>query len=340
MELVNNTKFQTGFTLGMDPDGREHVVVVVKATFDLPANDVEPNLAAEQEPLVFADAFTGEPGLSATLYEADFAPFKPRCDVLFNGSAYAPDEVPVAEVTVGLRVGAMQKSFSVTGPRTWQRSMLTVKPSGPKPFTRLPIGYDQAYGGRDVSAKNPDKEKFYLATPVGTGYYPLTSNGKLLGKPLPNTGGLGTDVTTRKGKSMPMAFGAIGRNFASRHPLAGTYDDDWLDNVFPFLPQDFDPLYHQSAPPEQQIDYPQGGEKVVLVNVTSQGRTVFRLPRVTIPIRFVSARDEETAVEPIIDTIIIEPDLNRLLMVWRTGLPLKRDIFELKQCVIGHQEQQ
>ena len=61
-----------------------------------------------------------------------------------------------------------------------------------------------------------------------------------------------------------MAFGAISRNFASRYPLAGTYDQDWQDNVFPFLPRDFDPLYYQAAPPEQQMDYPSGGEGIEL----------------------------------------------------------------------------
>ena len=33
-----------------------------------------------------------------------------------------------------------------------------------------------------------------------------------------------------------MSFGVIGRNFKSRFPLAGTYDQNWMDNVFPFLP--------------------------------------------------------------------------------------------------------
>jgi hypothetical protein len=282
-----------------------------------------------------ADEFAGEPGLSATIYESDFPPFKPRCDVLLNGSAYAPGNKPVTDVTVGLRVASMQKSFSVVGPRAWCKSMLSVKPSDPEPFTRQPIGYGQAYGGRDVSPKNPDKEKYFVANPVGTGYYPLTPRDELVGKPLPNSSELGTIVTTRKGKSRPMAFGAIGRNFAARHPLAGTYDQDWTDNVFPFLPADFDPLYHQSAPAEQQIDHPQGGEKVVLVNVTTKGRNVFRLPTVELPVEFTNAEFERTELNAVMDTIIFEPDLERMLVVWRTSIPLRRDIFEMKQCVVG-----
>jgi len=172
MELINNTKFEVGYTLGMDADARERVVVVVKGTFELPSTDSEPELSNEQVPLVLADEFTGEPGFTATAYESDFAPFKPRCDVVLNGSAYAPEGRPVTEVTVGLRVANMQKSFGVVGPRTWRRSFMSVKPSNPRPFTQQTIGYDYAYGGRDVSAKNPDKEKFYFDNPVGTGFYP------------------------------------------------------------------------------------------------------------------------------------------------------------------------
>jgi hypothetical protein len=335
MELINATKFTAGYTLGMDPDGREHVVVVVKGTYRLPSEDRAPELAAEQAPLVMADEFTGEPGRSATIYESDFPLYKPRCDVLLNGSAYAPGGRPTTKVTVGLRVGAMQKSFTVVGPRIWRRSLLAAKPSAPQPFARLPISYDQAYGGRDVSARNPDKEKTYADNPAGCGYYPLTSRGKLIGKPLPNTAELGTTVDTCRGRSRPMAFGPIGRNFAARFPLGGTYDQNWIDNVFPFLPADFDPRYHQAAPPEQQIDHPRGGEKVVLAGLTPSGRSVFRLPTVELPIEFMNVDHDRTEVAAAVDTIIIEPDQERLLLVWRASVPLRRDIFELKQCVVG-----
>lgn len=335
MELINATRFVAGYTLGMDPDGRERVVVVVKGTFDLPRGDEVPPCAAAQAPLVMADEFTGEPGLSATVYESDFAPFKPRCDVLFNGSAYAPEGRKATEVTVGLRVAGMKKSFSVVGPRRWERALLAIRPSSPEPFRRLPIGYGQAFGGRDVSEKNPDKEKSYLPNPVGTGYYPLASRSGLEGRPLPTTTEIGRSVDTRTGRHQPMAFGAIGRNFAARHPLAGTYDQDWTDNVFPFLPADFDPRYHQAAPAEQQIPYPQGGEKVLLVNLTPEGRTGFRLPEADLPVEFTNADRGRTELSAPLDTIIIEPDLQRLLMVWRASVPLRRNLHEMRQCVVG-----
>ena len=80
MELLNATKMQAGYTMGMQPDGRELLVVVVKGTFVIPNAGEEPKLAEEQVPLIEADTFTGEPGLSAPVYESDYSPRKLRCD--------------------------------------------------------------------------------------------------------------------------------------------------------------------------------------------------------------------------------------------------------------------
>ncbi len=45
MDLLNATKMVAGYTLGVEPSGREHLVVVVKGTFALPGNGEEPKLA-------------------------------------------------------------------------------------------------------------------------------------------------------------------------------------------------------------------------------------------------------------------------------------------------------
>jgi hypothetical protein len=52
-----------------------------------------------------SDVFFGEPGLSAPKYEVDFAPRKPRCDLLLNATAYAPEGRTAEHVTVGVRIG-------------------------------------------------------------------------------------------------------------------------------------------------------------------------------------------------------------------------------------------
>jgi hypothetical protein len=327
---------EAGWTLGFQPDGRELLIVAIKGTFSIPANGEEDApLTETQVPLTESDEFTGEPGLSAPLYESDYAHRKPLCDVLLNGSAYTPGGQPAKRVTVALRVGSMKKSFNVIGDRVWRKRLFSAKPSRPKPFTRLPITYDRAFGGVDVTEKKPDKVQTYLKNPIGVGYYPLTKRKALVGKPLPNTEEIGNRVKKIKGKYQPMSFGPIGRNFESRIPLAGTYDQDWLDHRTPFFPNDFDYRYFQAAPADQQIPYPRGGEEVVLENLTPEGITKFRLPMKPMPILFISYQGKDQQLDAVIDTVVIEPDQCRFMLTWRASLPLRRNCFELEQVVVG-----
>jgi hypothetical protein len=81
--------------------------------------------------------------------------------------------------------------------------------------------------------------------------------------------------------------------------------------------------------------YPKGGEEVLLVNLTPDGRKSFRLPTVEVPVTFFGRGADPVEAAPVIDTILIEPDLNRFSMAWRCHLPLKRDVFEIGQIVVG-----
>jgi hypothetical protein len=335
MELLNATAMQAGYTLGMDPDGRERIVVVVKGTFTIPKTQDELELAETQMPLVMADQHTGDPGLSATFYESDFAPFKPRCDVLLNGTAYAPGGNPVQSVEVSVRVGRLKKSFNVVGNRRWQKSLFSVKAGFAEPFTRMAISYDCAYGGVDADAEQPENKKAYSENPVGIGYLPLTRRDALVGKRLPNTEEVGRPISTPADSYRPMSFGPVGRQFQSRLRYAGTYDQAWLDNVFPFLPVDFDPRYYQAAPDDQQIDYPHGGEDVDLVNLTPEGRVRFFLPTIEVPVEFTHASYERSVSSAVLDTVVMEPDIRRVMIVWRSSIALRRNVFEITRAVVG-----
>src|SRR6266849_4722595 len=336
MNLINATKMQAGYTMGIQPDGRELLVVVVKGTFTIPTDEKqEPKLAEEQVPLVMTDVFTGEPGFSAPVYENDFAPRKPRCDVLLNGSAYAPGGKPAERVPVSLRVGSWSKSFDVVGNRVWQAGALYIAVSKPEPFTVMPISYNNAWGGVDKSQEDPSKHHYYPLNHAGVGYHEYTSGKYMDGKPLPNTEERGAKITNPKGSYKPMAFGPIARAWQPRPKLAGTYDPNWLDNVFPFLPSDFKEEYYQAAPADQQIPFPHGGEEVELTNLTPQGTTKFRLPSLKIPVEFFLRNGQTSQVGATLDTIVAEPDLGRFLVCWRATLPLRKDMFEVTRIIAG-----
>ena len=227
----------------------------------------------------------------------------------------------------------MQKTFSVVGDRIWDSGLAWVSPTRPIPFVSMPINYGRAYGGEDSDPDKPDVVDTYPHNPIGVGHYPLSPRKAMIGKPLPNTAERRKIVDERKGKYRPMSFGAIGRNFAARYPLAGTYDKAWMDNRMPFWPDDFDYAYFQAAPIDQQISYPQGGEEVVLRNLTAEGLARFFLPTLQMEVRLIPHKGGEKSISGNIDTVLIEPDERRMMLTWRVSWPLRRNCFELRRVI-------
>lgn len=333
MELINATKLVAGYTIATDKTGREWLVVVAKGTYGIPDHpDLEPQLLEEQFPLVMSDVFTGEPGFSAPLYEIDFAPRKPRCDVLLNGSCYAPGGKPATNVPVGMRVGSLTKSFNVVGNRVWKANLLSLVGCSPEPFTVLPLSYDNAYGGVDKPDEDPKTHQWYLPNHVGVGYHPGKT---VIGKPLPNTEQIDHAVSHPAGNYKPMAFGPIGRSWQQRIRWAGTYDQKWMDETFPFLPSDFDERYFQSASEDQQMDYLKGSEEVVLINLSAGGRMAFKLPAMTEPFDFFYKNGDRKRVVGVVDTLVLEPDLGRFTLSLRASLALRRNLHEVRSIEVG-----
>ena len=334
MNLLNATPYPASYTLGLDPDGREHLVIVVKGTFQIPSSGGIAPLHEVQEPLVLADTFTGAPGESAAEYECDFAPTKPACDVLLLGSAYAPHGRPAKQVPVALRVGEMTKHFEVVGKRYWTPGVGGgLSPSAPEPFTVLPISYDVAFGGGLPVRDDADPADVYRQNPVGRGHFARSKTA--FGQWLPHTQESGRPVLTPHASYRPMSFGPVGRNFAERLRYAGTYDEQWIEEHFPFLPPDFDPHYYQAAPPDQWIPYPQGGEQVQLLHLTLDPLPPFELPDLTLPVELTSDRYVRTERNATADTLLFEPDASRFTVVWRLSQPLQRNIRDYPQAIVG-----
>jgi hypothetical protein len=132
-----------------------------------------------------------------------------------------------------------------------------------------------------------------------------------------------------------MAFGPLGRGWSSRAPYAGTYDEQWLADVFPFLPNDFDERYYQAAPLDQQLPPPKGPLDVVLRNLTPDGLRSFTLPCFEAPIHVFPKSGGREDLIATMDTVVFEPDHERFTMTWRVARPLKKNIFEIAQVLIG-----
>jgi hypothetical protein len=324
-----------GYAMGMEPSGRELLVVVVKGTFRIPALSGERLILEENQlPLVMSDVFYGEPGLSAPRYEIDFSPRKRRCDVLLNGAAYAPGGRPTDRVTVGLQIGGWSKSFSVVGDRVWYTAG-GPRSTAPEPFVTMPITYDRAFGGTDSRHEDPAQHAAFMGNPSGRGFHKYVAAESLEGSPLPNAEELGMVVDRPDGVYRPMSFGVIGRHWMPRSRHAGTYDRNWLDNVCPFLPADFSDEYYQAAPPDQQLAKPLGDQRVTLVNLTAEGRREFTLPHFEAPVSiFPRGGDREDLAAPA-DTVVIEPDEARVTITWRIDRPLRKSIHEIAEVLVG-----
>ena len=336
MQIWNQTGFVHQFTMGMDKAAHEYLVVVVKGTFDFPESPGGPvRRSAEQVPLVMADTHTGEPGYSATLWETDFAFRKPRCDVVANGCAYAPGGRPAERVPVGIKLGAWSKIFEVVGHREWRARGPLFAATAPQPFLRQPFSYDTAWGGTDRLDPDDKLPGSYPLNPVGTGWARTRNQHLVPGLRLPNTQAAGEEIHSPFGEYRPMSFGPVGRGWPGRIEYGGTYDQNWIDNVAPFLPVDFDERYFQMAPPDQQIEPPRGGEEVQFANLTPQGRESFRLPRTSLPLTIFNGREKVLEKEVLPDTVLFDPENRRFSLVWRIQQRIRRTILDFSECWIG-----
>jgi hypothetical protein len=336
MQILNQTGFVHEFTMGMDKAAQEYLVVVVKCTFDFPDAPNGPvRKSAKQVPLVMADTQTGEPGYSATLWETDFAFRKPRCDVVANGFAHAPGGRPAERVPVGIKVGAWSKRFEVVGNREWRAVGPVFAATAPQPFLKMPISYDNAWGGTDRLNPEDRLPGSYGDNPVGTGWAQTRNQRFIPGLRLPNSQAIGEEIRSPFSAYRPMSFGPMGRGWPGRIEYGGTYDQNWIDNVFPFLPEDFDERYFQMAPPDQQIDHPKGGEEVQLVNLTPRGRELFRLPKTALPMTLFKGGDAVFEGDLLPDTILFDPENRRFSLVWRVQQRIRRTILDFTECWIG-----
>ncbi|VUD46587.1 hypothetical protein TDB9533_00853 [Thalassocella blandensis] len=339
MNIQNYTDYVANFGPGMLPDGRICLIVVVKATYDFPAEEgLELMLAENQISIYDSDEFIGEPGYSSPLYENDYATLKPRCDVIIcNAIAHAPDNEPAQRVEVGLQIASINKTFVVTGPRYWEQSSLGLaRASQPEPFTQQKISWEISYGGTDDTAYEEEGlSESYLPNPVGCGYWYKPTLGKIVNSPIAQTEEKDQPIDKPKARFKPRGFGPIGRNWHPRSDYCGTYDKSWEQNTKPFLPHDFNALYYQCAPEDQQMNYPSGGEIITLKNLSPEGGLQFSIPSFDFPIEVQLSNGDSEMLDYAIDTVTIDMEKRQLSLVARALKPLKNSIHEIGAFIVG-----
>ena len=326
LQIRNRTRFAATLYSSPDPAGVDTLFAVVKGTFTLGARVEE---AEEQTPIVMADRFFGDARKTSVAEPGDVSLAKPGTDVLLLGHAYGPGGRTATRAEVSLRLGAIEKRVAVFGDRQWGGTVLT-RLSVPKPFDRMPLVWERAFGGADASG-NPSRPDAEDRNPVGTGFRSRASGRKLEDVVPPNLEDPAHLVSSPGERPAPAGFGPIAAHWKPRPNYAGTYDAAWHKSRAPYLPDDFDPRFLMVAPEDQQVPgYLKGGESVEIAGATPSGILRFGLParRVDVLFRLDSGEERRPAN---LDTVILRPDEKKLVLVWRAALPCDKRLLKVRE---------
>lgn len=378
MQFVNLTPFHSQAFSSLDPAGNACKTVVTKVGYQIL---IDPNtrstslrLLDEQPlPLCMSDEHWDDNPSGSTRLESDLAPFKPRCDLLIIGSAYAPEGKPAAQWPIRVCVtdtGAdangkagsihVDKTLYVSPPGVFRKGFLGWKLERDKAVLQVPLRWERAFGGTSQVAnpahqRDPSQPEWLLneacfSNPVGCGwidkrypsrarkagmeeqtrfaapsfFYPKETLAEPLlvkNPPAPlNTRQMG-DASERYG-CRPAGLGSVGRSWAPRVALTGTYDEQWQQQRWPLLPVDFDEHYWNCAPLDQQFPWPAPDCQIETWFLFSPEQAVNGYVPLQLPGHraFVMAKLTDGTPIPYtaaIDTLILDTDAMQLSVVWR-----------------------
>jgi len=331
-QIINNTPFACGQTWLRGLDGAETWIVVVKASFDiLPDGSTE--VSREQPPVVRSPVYHGEPGASSIRYDNEFVLAKTTTDVIVNGQAHAPGGQPATTVDIGFRVGPLSKVLRVHGDREWGTSAAWMTPA--RPFVTMPVRYERAFGGADAVADGASAN-WSTANPVGAGF--AGSRVSAEARPVANIEYPDEAIKAWSDRPRPAGFGFVAPHWDERARFAGTYDTTWEQTRQPLPPDDFDLRHCQGAPADQQTPaFLTGGEPVSVIHMTPGGRLQFTLPVVELAMRTRFGEDEPVLDHPapLLHTVIIEPDVPRVSLVWHSAVACHAQVHRLDHTRIS-----
>jgi hypothetical protein len=291
--IENLSPFCAELVPSFDVQGLAQTIVVVKGVFDLQGRLRCP---LEAVPVWTADVYCEGPEYPqhAVRFEADWAPVKPLTDLIVSGHAYAPSARAVKQFEAGLQVGTMKPVIArVFGPRHWSRRLMWTL-SGAEPAQRVPLASWTPWTDPDAA------------------------HGTLPANPFEWTG---EPQQTPDSQSAPAGFGVCGRAWLPRRSYAGSYARNAKElarGLASGMPPNFDTRYWNCAHPRLQYakNKLRPGTEIRLLNMSAQGQTHVVLPAVPLAI----ALTDGSLVRPDFDTVIIEPDGERVILTWRHTL--------------------
>lgn len=300
----------------LDAQGRPRQLLLAKATWRLTTGHLA--AAGQQQPIALqpqlvrlGDLDLDEPqrlalaeraGEEIVWIDHDLAPPKPRFDLLLAGYVTAPPQHVESCITATLSIDGHTHALRACVPRRRQRGprseeVLLLAPQ----VQRVPVSHAVAAGPTSL---------------LGMALQDSPGQARLL----PWLLHAEADPRTDDGSGVPVGWGPWPPGAGHRSRLAGDFDPTWQRERMPALPDDFDPRFHNIAHPDLQLPAPPApGTPIRLVHLAAKPVLDLRMPGLDLRAQAARAGGWETVpLQP--DTLLIEPDEDRLSMVWRALL--------------------
>ncbi|MGH8295114.1 MAG: DUF2169 family type VI secretion system accessory protein [Steroidobacteraceae bacterium] len=328
LQIDNQTPFYAVLSVLPDRFCIDTLHVILKATLVL---QPKLTLAPEPLPVTLADEYYGDPADSSPKGISEIHIGKPGTDVLLIGRAWSPHGRAVHESLVRVVAAERQKSIRVVGDRVWQSDGT---PTAPEPFEAMPLVWERAFGGvHSLEDRLLAEER----NPIGAGFAGKRSAQELTGHPVPNLESP-DEPLARRGQSLtPVCFAPTAAHWLPRRAFAGTYDDLWQRRRAPYLPVDFDPRFLRCAAAELAFDrYLRGGEPIEVHGASAEGVIAFPIPTASLHVEVkVAGSIEHPPVN--LETVLLEPDENRVSLTWRAALPCDRKVRKVEKVTVTRQ---
>jgi len=326
LQIDNQTPFYPFMSVLPNREGVDTLFVVIKATLTLRP---KLSLAPVQVPVTLADEYHGDPADSSLKLVSELHVGKPGTDVLLLGRAWAPEGQTVTEGSVRVAVAERQKTIRVLGDRSWRQDGT---PTVPEPFEAMPLVWERAFGGVHPLAERVLAEE---RNPVGVGFAGKRGAEELAGHPVPNLEDPSAPLEQLGQLCTPVCFAPSAPHWLPRRAFAGTYDERWQRTRAPYLPSDFDPRFLSCAAAELAFDrYLQGNEPVEVRGATPDGPISFALPVAHLEVEVKIGGSLECPAANL-ETILLEPDENRLCLTWRAALPCDRKVLKIERVTVA-----
>ncbi len=323
LQLNNKTPFHVCFAPIATLEGVDELSIFFSASLQLVQGKW--SVCESQVPAPLADEYVGEDAVSTVNYPSLLGVSKPATDLIVNGAAESPGGKPVKALEASIEVLGRKVSLHVFGDRVWNRGVITE----PKPFQRLPIIWENAFGG---SENIGGEIASFEHNPIGKGWkHDSTADDDFQGVFLPNIEWPEQRLSALRQRPRPAGVSALSVALPERARFAGTYDDKWKKTRAPFLPADFNPAFFNAAIPELQFRQGlNGGEAIRIRNLNEQGESVFNLP-VLSPMGEVFFAKGTFSLNFKLVTVVIESEQMIVRMFWQALAPIPRTLADVKE---------